>query len=137
MASEAAAEVVEEAVRAVLDSYELVILLRVKNRPVPGLSLAQAVTAQGLEVMETLEFKDSRGATVPLTHLKVIKQHVPNLCGYHSLYNVLETVRYIKLKNPERKWKVADSASFWKFHFRTTNFIVEEAMRRGRCPGST
>lgn len=131
MASEAAAEVVEEVVQAVMDSYELVILLRVKNRPVPSLTLVQAVTAQGLEVMETLEFKDSRGAIVPLTHLKVIKQHVPNLCGYHSLYNVLETVRYLKLKNPERRWKIADSASFWKFHFRTTNFIVEEALRRG------
>ena len=131
MASEAASEVVEEVVRNVLNSYQLVILLRVKNRPVPALCLTQAIAAQGLEELASLPFKDIQGAPVSLSHLKVIKQHVPNLCGYHSLYNVLETVRYLKLKNPDRHWKIAESAGFWKFHFRTTNFIVEEALRRG------
>ena len=97
MASEVAREVLEEVLGSVLDSYEMVILLRVKNRPVPSLCLTQAIAAQGLDVMETLEFKDSRGAIVPLTHLKVIKQHVLNLCGHHSLYNVL----YILLQNSE------------------------------------
>ena len=130
MASEAASSVLGELIDSVIDSYELVILLRVKNRPPPALTLTQAIAAQGLEVLDSTPYPSSTGP-VSLTHLKVIKQHVPNLCGYHSLYNVLESVRYLKLKNGGRRWKVADMSSFWKFHFRTTKFIAEECVRRG------
>mmetsp|Transcript_9814 Transcript_9814/g.19317 ORF Transcript_9814/g.19317 Transcript_9814/m.19317 type:complete len:397 (-) Transcript_9814:912-2102(-) len=113
--SQAASDLIlSEIINSVLDSYTVL-----GPGTATSLTLDSAIQTQDLAILDIANFEG-----VELRHVKVVKQHQGGLCGYHALYNIIETVNYLRLKNATRPWKIADIPSFWKFHFRTTDSLL-------------
>ncbi|CAD8045951.1 unnamed protein product [Paramecium sonneborni] len=55
-------------------------------------------------------------------HILVHKQNVPNLCGYHATYNLIQCVQSIKYKIPPQFY---DIAAFWTYVKRTQEFLKQ------------
>ncbi|CAD8137740.1 unnamed protein product [Paramecium pentaurelia] len=53
-------------------------------------------------------------------HILVHKQNVPNLCGYHATYNLIQCVQSIKYKIPPLFYNIA---AFWTYVKRTQDFL--------------
>lgn len=115
MSQEASDLILSEIINKVLDSYVLP-----EAQTVPFLTLDSAIQSQDLGLLDIANFEG-----VELRHIEVVKQNVDNLCGYHALFSLIETVNYLRLKNPTRPWKISDIPSFWKFHFRTTDSLLK------------
>jgi len=65
--------------------------------PTKPIFLSDFAKAHNLSVLRTLDFYE-KSPTKPfqLHHLEVHKQFVFNLCGYHTLYNLIQLCKLIK-----------------------------------------
>jgi hypothetical protein len=118
MSQEASDDILRSILNSVLTSYDLA-----ESQSTPFLTLDSAIQTQDLSLLDIANYEGAE-----LRHVKVVKQFADNICGYHALYNLVETVHYLRLKNPKRAWKVAEVPSFWKFHFRTTESLLKQSV---------
>jgi len=99
-------------------------LFSLAPKPNP-LFLSDFAKAHKLPILRALSFyDDSPFKSYQLQHLEVHKQFVPNLCGYHALYNMLEICKVLKSQdismNPNQLF---NPANFWKFHLECVNYL--------------
>jgi len=66
---------------------------------------------------------------IPLIQMKVLQQHVYNLCGYHMSHNLIFFVNYLKSQGKTSYLERINSpSSFWKFHHDLTSYLDEVAV---------
>jgi len=87
--------------------------------------LSDFAQAHKLPILRALDYYDeSPIKSYQLQHLEVHKQFVPNLCGYHTLYNMIEICKILKgqdiTMSPN---EIFNPANFWKFHFECINYL--------------
>jgi hypothetical protein len=120
----------QEIIETSLDAYKITVVLRLKNRPVPSiLSLSETAEYQDLPSLSPLTFYTPSKYPVLLNHYAIHKQFVPNICGYHALYSIIETIKYLKYKSFDRGWHIAHPAYFWKFKNRISHYLYDEGKK--------
>jgi len=78
--------------------------------------------------MRTLNFtQKGTNLLYSLNHLQVHKQFIYNLCGYHTLFNLIQVARLLKSQNLDEPFELFNPASFWKFHFTCSDYLDKYA----------
>lgn len=54
----------------------------------------------------------------------VHQQHTGGLCGYHALFNLVQSGKLLKSQNFQKEYLLLNPAAFWRFHVETTKFLV-------------
>ena len=67
--------------------------LNMQHKPI---FLSDFAESYKLPILQTLHFTEKSPSSYQLRHLEVHKQHVFNLCGYHTLFNLIEICKLIK-----------------------------------------
>ena len=65
-----------------------------------------------------------RTKTLTLTQYYTLNQSEGNFCGFHSLFNMLNFIKFLKTKNRVYIDKMNNNWKFYKFYFKTLNYIL-------------
>ncbi|CAD8142927.1 unnamed protein product [Paramecium octaurelia] len=121
----------EEIVRNILDNIEqhhkfIDFVNTNSNKSKQGIWIKQYHKGEEIKpiTQNTIRIVELQNEYVPnkqqFHHILVHKQFVPNLCGYHATYNLIQCVQSIKYKISPQFY---DIAAFWSYVRRTQDFL--------------
>ena len=71
--------------------------------------------------MDSLQIKTKQ---LTLKQYYTLNQSEGNFCGFHSLFNMLNFIKFLKTKNRVYIDKMNNNWKFYKFYFKTLNYIL-------------